>query len=159
MPGCSGEPVPRVLFYFCTRDCGCSAHPAFPAPSIFEGSCWHNSGVFTPRDRGGVCVIYARRHSAHCNRIAGLHPSPVFVASSWGGWRIVSAAIRCVGWGPVGTAHRHIAPTPASASLWPTLPTKGGGIGKSELGSTSRRKRGEVKTARVVARTAWLFEN
>ena len=30
-------------------------------------------------------------------------------------------------------AHPHIAPTPASASLWPTLPTKGGGIRKSEL--------------------------
>jgi len=30
-------------------------------------------------------------------------------------------------------AHPHIALTPASASLWPTLPTKGGGIRKSEL--------------------------
>src|SRR5260370_7522769 len=23
----------------CTRDRGCSAHPAFPAPSVFEGQC------------------------------------------------------------------------------------------------------------------------
>src|SRR5437764_12736098 len=36
-----------------------------------------------------------------------------------------SEAIRCVGWVSVRRAHPHIAPTPASASLWPTLPTKG----------------------------------
>src|SRR5437868_6201606 len=47
----------------------------------------------------------------------------------WGGW----PAERPVGWGPIGTAHRHIAPTPASASLRPTLPTKGGGTRKSDL--------------------------
>src|SRR2546423_14387326 len=29
--------------------------------------------------------------------------------------------------GPIGTAHRYVAPTPASASLWPTLPANGGG--------------------------------
>src|SRR5258705_2494287 len=27
----------RVLPTHCTRGCGCTAHPAFPAPSVFEG--------------------------------------------------------------------------------------------------------------------------
>ena len=68
------------------------------------------------RERGGVCN-YHRRHSAHYNRIAGLHPSP-FVG------RV--AGRRPVGWGAVQESDPQ-APTPACASLWPTLPTKGGG--------------------------------
>src|ERR1700743_849770 len=37
-PGDAGEPVVdyRVLSTFCTRGYGCAAHPAFPAPSLFE---------------------------------------------------------------------------------------------------------------------------
>src|SRR4051794_11584351 len=48
MPGCSGEPVVTTscAFYFCTRDCGCSAHPAFPAPSLLEGGCLQKLGRF-----------------------------------------------------------------------------------------------------------------
>jgi hypothetical protein len=37
MPDCSGEPVVTTLVcftLFCTRGCGCIAHPAFPAPSL-----------------------------------------------------------------------------------------------------------------------------
>jgi hypothetical protein len=30
----------RILDYHCTRDRGCSAHPAFPAPSVFEGESY-----------------------------------------------------------------------------------------------------------------------
>src|SRR3954454_14811721 len=124
MPGCSGEPVVTTscAFSLCTRDCGCSAHPAFPAPSLLEGGCWHRSGVFTSRERGGVCD-HARRHSAHCNRIAGLHPSPI---CGEGGRQRAGRVGGC------RRAHPHIAPTPAYASLWPTLPTKGGGIRKLE---------------------------
>ncbi len=31
----------RVLFHFCTRGCGCVAHPAFRAPSLAEGRNAH----------------------------------------------------------------------------------------------------------------------
>jgi len=49
--------LPRVLFTFCTRDCGCSAHPAFPAPSIFSRVVVGKArAFFTRRDREGVCV-------------------------------------------------------------------------------------------------------
>ena len=36
---CSGEPVVinSCAFYFCTRGYGCIEHPAFPAPSVWEG--------------------------------------------------------------------------------------------------------------------------
>src|SRR5437868_262154 len=43
-------------------------------------------------------------------------------------------------------AHPFITPTPASASLWPTLPTKGGGIRKSDL--SPQAGRGEERSAR-----------
>src|SRR4030081_1570484 len=38
-PECSGEPVVTTLvcFLLCTRGCGCTGHPAFPAPSVVEG--------------------------------------------------------------------------------------------------------------------------
>src|ERR1700716_2494355 len=38
-PECSGEPVviTLVCFLLCTRGCGCTGHPAFPAPSVIEG--------------------------------------------------------------------------------------------------------------------------
>src|SRR5262249_48547169 len=42
-PVCSCAPN----YPFCTRDRGCSAHPAFPAPSFLKrcGSCFQNSGA------------------------------------------------------------------------------------------------------------------
>src|SRR4051794_11070260 len=91
--------------------------------------------------------------------------------SSWGGGHIVSAAKRCVGWGLLPqSAHRHVAPTPASASQRPTLPTNGGGIRKSELRSSRSRKpesteRSQAAMLRVsnyeagkCPRIVWLFE-
>ena len=45
-----------MLFHFCTRDCGCNAHPAFPAPSLLEGSCWQSSGA-SRREKAEVCVL------------------------------------------------------------------------------------------------------
>src|SRR6266436_7001765 len=40
------------LCTYCTRDRGCSAHPAFPAPSVLEeGGRYANLGHFTPRER------------------------------------------------------------------------------------------------------------
>src|SRR5450755_1881557 len=41
---------------FCTRDRGCSAHPAFPAPSCFRGTTYFAKlGQTVSRERG--CVI------------------------------------------------------------------------------------------------------
>src|SRR5260370_32379403 len=40
----------------CTRDRGCSAHPVFPAPSVFRGAQNDKtSGAFAPRE-GGVVI-------------------------------------------------------------------------------------------------------
>jgi hypothetical protein len=48
----------RCLLPICTRDRGCSAHPAFPAPSCFEGGTNRkNLGLIKPRDRESVCRI------------------------------------------------------------------------------------------------------
>ena len=50
----SAEPVCSCAFslmQFCARDRGCSAHPAFPAPSFFGGTEFmQNSGAIAPRD-------------------------------------------------------------------------------------------------------------
>jgi len=36
----------RFAMCICTRDRGCSAHPAFPAPSVFGGTKFmHTSGA------------------------------------------------------------------------------------------------------------------
>src|SRR5262249_15422085 len=48
MPDCFGKPAVTnaCAYYQCTRGCGCAKHPAFPAPSSFEGR-WlrHHPGV------------------------------------------------------------------------------------------------------------------
>ena len=75
---------------------------------------------------GRICAAGRRR----CVWIAGFHPSPVFVGRV--AHRERSDTMCRVG-GLSERAHPHMAPTPAAASLWPTLPTKGGGIRKSEL--------------------------
>jgi hypothetical protein len=42
----------RFFAHFCTRDRGCSAHPAFPAPSDFKArNVWTNLGRIEPRER------------------------------------------------------------------------------------------------------------
>ena len=43
----------RLLFTFCTRDRGCSAHPAFPAPSFRAKACFQRPGRFASRGREG----------------------------------------------------------------------------------------------------------
>src|SRR5436190_13399256 len=83
MPGCSGEPVVTTscAFLFCTRDCGCSAHPAFPAPSILSRVVVvrKTRALSAPRDRGGVAVRELTRKSAVV--MAGLVPAiHVFLA-------------------------------------------------------------------------------
>ena len=81
----------------CTRDRGCSAHPAFPAPSTVEGQRNENLGSIMPRERGSassqVLEIdpkqYPRRPgqakrdpgsittNAHCRTGWGHRPSPL----------------------------------------------------------------------------------
>jgi hypothetical protein len=52
----------RVRFFaqFCTRDRGCSVHPAFPAPSDVEGASMHNPGA----SRRGIVKSYLEHR--HC---------------------------------------------------------------------------------------------
>jgi hypothetical protein len=52
----------RFLFPFCTRDRGCSAHPAFPAPSDFKArNVSANLGRTAPRERESAFVISGGR--------------------------------------------------------------------------------------------------
>jgi hypothetical protein len=56
----------RVRFFaqLCTRDRGCSAHPAFPAPSFsFEGQRFKPRAHWAARTRSYVCKIARRRHT------------------------------------------------------------------------------------------------
>ena len=49
----------RFLLCICTRDRGCSAHPAFPAPSFFgEGEVHASLGHFVPRERESMFVLF-----------------------------------------------------------------------------------------------------
>ena len=63
MPECSGCTcmlvcaLPRA---HCTRDRGCSKHPAFPAPSVLREKVHANLGSFKPRERE---VIFSRHHA------------------------------------------------------------------------------------------------
>ena len=48
MPDCSACTCMLVCVFLCaicTRDRGCSVHPVFPAPSVFEGNFLNNSGA------------------------------------------------------------------------------------------------------------------
>jgi hypothetical protein len=58
MPECSVCTCMLVcVFYahYCTRDRGCSKHPAFPAPSSLWAKRFAKPGRNAPRERGGVC--------------------------------------------------------------------------------------------------------
>src|SRR5437868_12158435 len=119
MPGgtrCDRGDYARMLFYFACEAAGALSARHSLRPLMFRMARRKAELGYAPRDRAGVCHLRARL-TLH----TGLLPSPVFVASSWGGWHIVSAAIRCVGWGACPTERILTTPTPASASLWPTL--------------------------------------
>src|SRR5439155_16910332 len=50
--------VCAFLCTHCTRDRGCSAHPAFPAPSFLSRDKVHaNLGLFEPRECGVIFCI------------------------------------------------------------------------------------------------------
>jgi len=59
--GCSGATVVTnaACFLHYTRGCGCSGHPAFPAPSVFRANgSMHRSGVLR-REKAGACLELA----------------------------------------------------------------------------------------------------
>jgi hypothetical protein len=68
-PGHSGEPVATTLVcstLFCTRGCGCSGHPAFPAPSVLFGA--QDSSTTRALERRGnagacLCDVIARSNA------------------------------------------------------------------------------------------------
>src|SRR3977135_2753908 len=41
----------------CTRDRGCSAHPVFPAPSVFEGDVFSITSGASRRENANVCQV------------------------------------------------------------------------------------------------------
>ena len=62
MPECSGCSCMLVcasLRIYCTRDRGCSKHPAFPAPSDFLGKGFLQSSGETRRENAEVCSMPA----------------------------------------------------------------------------------------------------
>jgi hypothetical protein len=92
MPECSDCTCMLVCAFLCihcTRDRGCSVHPAFPAPSVFgEGSLSKPRAQCVARMRSHICVGWVERSETHHSPvalmgIASLHPSyePAIIAS------------------------------------------------------------------------------
>ena len=71
MPACSDCTCMLVCAssaHYCTRDRGCSKHPAFPAPSSLWAKRFAEPGQNAPRERGSVCRCrkdFAARISMH----------------------------------------------------------------------------------------------
>src|SRR6266568_5325057 len=68
----------------CTRDRGCSAHPAFPAPSSFEGHapCKPRADL-AARTRSRICSLNVESQPHICCR-PGLDPGPnAYDAPPW----------------------------------------------------------------------------
>jgi hypothetical protein len=60
-PVAPAEPVVLPRAFFMHADHGCSPHPAFPAPSVFdEGGLMEKLGRHAPRDSEVMSVIFAR---------------------------------------------------------------------------------------------------
>src|SRR5882757_5262908 len=64
--------VGALLCASCLRDRRCSAHPVFPAPSVFEGKVYlQNSGRIAPRDQGRMSHnVMARSASDDLSAVA-----------------------------------------------------------------------------------------
>ena len=77
MPECSGCSCMLVcasLRIYCTRDRGCSKHPAFPAPSSLWAKRFAKPGRNAPRECGGVF----RCHRPPCAQLRTGAGDPVF---------------------------------------------------------------------------------
>src|SRR5260370_33965521 len=77
MPGETGVTVVTTLVCFIlfrTRGCGCIAHPAFPAPSVFLGERFmHHSGASRREMRGAMSRFDV---IARSDPSAAPHPPP-----------------------------------------------------------------------------------
>ena len=67
----------RVRFFYpiCTRDRGCSAHPAFPAPSFVRDNDRQTSGV-SRRENADVYLLFEipiEMSPRHCERSEAIH--------------------------------------------------------------------------------------
>src|SRR6267154_2047268 len=84
---CAGNvglpPLPCMLVCdfrsaFCTRDRGCSAHPAFPAPSSLRDNDMQTSGA-SRRENADVYPLFDIRIEfppRHCERSEAIHRAP-----------------------------------------------------------------------------------
>src|ERR1700756_4494046 len=65
-PVCSGEPVVTTLVCLSpyTRGCGCIGHPAFPAPSVYQGA--NGSYKTSGGSRRGIAESYLKFEPRHC---------------------------------------------------------------------------------------------
>jgi hypothetical protein len=100
---------------YCTRDRGCSAHPAFPAPSVFSGvKDQAKLGRNAPRDRGRIfsCHRPRRRAIQYSRDVHDRTDKPRRTGSS------AYAEDDGCGWGE-GVRHEE---TPPSLSLTPSSP-------------------------------------
>src|SRR5438270_920626 len=112
MPGETGVTVVTMLvcfFIFACEAAGASRarhslRPLVLGPMIHASLGRHRAaGMWR-------CVSFTRDVILRTATASGRFIPP---PSSWGGWRIVSAAIRCVGWGLVQKrTHPHIGPHP-----------------------------------------------
>src|ERR1700675_4058970 len=70
------------LCALCTRDRGCSAHPAFPAPSVFKGESYPQTSGASRRERQS-CVCFALTLNREVRRYgAGPGPSGIIMTPS-----------------------------------------------------------------------------
>jgi hypothetical protein len=133
MPGESGVTVVTIscAFLFLHMRLRRVERPAFPAPSEFQMASHRQNSRGSRGENAEAWVNYARRHCAHDNGIAGLHPSSREAVGSRRAKLALSfpssreavgrvAGRRPVGWGL--SAERQMAPHPA---LRATLPTSG----------------------------------
>src|SRR5881392_1245286 len=128
------------------RGCGRIERPAFPAPSDFQTRKSNRQNSGTRREIAEVCVqlsstVIARSESDEAIHLRSCDAEP-WIASLAHAMTACSAEVSARDTGP--REHPDIAPTPASASLRPTLPTKGGGRRRSDLSAPAWRDRGGV---------------
>src|SRR6476620_7125020 len=104
----------RISYYKCTRDRGCSAHPAFPAPSVFERAeeFLANLGRNAPRECETVSAVIASE--ATCppkpwrRRKQSMSPlTEVWIASSL---TLLAMTWRDLGMTTKSSSHRQIPP-------------------------------------------------
>jgi hypothetical protein len=82
----SAEPVCSCAFFLlriCTRDRGCSAHPVFPAPSVFRGRDESNDSGAISAARIFLLFEIHRRRPGQAKRDPGPITTKVHVARSW----------------------------------------------------------------------------